>query len=168
MEHSPLSLCDLFYPIFPNKTDGDEEVSDILSEIVGTIEFEMSPLYSKPIISTDVKYPDCIEEKTSSVIEDQPTCCICMDTLDGSRNITLKCDHIFHTDCFLENMAQAPSNKHKCPLCREEICSEVSVKRVAELEDEIVALENTLDDKDTRLGYVTDAMIYFHDADEAS
>ena len=53
-------------------------------------------------------------------------CCICLESLNGTRNTTLKCGHCFHTDCILENIAKAKNSKNKCPLCRANICSDIN------------------------------------------
>ncbi len=165
MEFISLQPLELFPRLPTSDTIDNTEISNVLSEIVSTIEFDMSPISIKP---NGIELPDSVDDTSSSIIEEQSTCCICMDSLNDTRNITLKCGHIFHTDCFLENIACASSNKHKCPLCREEICSEISVKRVVELEDEIVALENTLSFQDERLTYVSDSVVYLHDKLEES
>ena len=91
----------------------------------------------------------------------EETCCICMENFDGTRNTTLKCGHQFHTDCILQNIATASSNK--CPLCRDEMCKEISATKVKELEKQLVALENTLDCKDKQYSYVKKTMMYFHE-----
>ena len=143
--------------------DGDSYFDDFLEELGdlgpfahdGDFEWVLEP--EKPIETTP-------KEKTKVLVttESEPrTCCICMDNLDGTRNTTLKCGHQFHTDCILENIARASSNK--CPLCRDEMCTEISVTKVKDLEEQLVVLENTLYSKHKLYGHVSEAVLYFHD-----
>ena len=98
-------------------------------------------------------------------IEDQTSCCICMADFDDTMRVsTMKCGHKFCTDCITENIAAAPSNK--CPLCRMDICSEISNPKADELAEELSALEYTLQDKTNTLICTRDAMLYFHDQNE--
>ena len=117
-------------------------------------------IFDEPKPRTTTPVPADISSLT---IEEQPTCCICMDSLGGGRNTTLKCGHSYHTDCILENISSAPSNKNKCPLCRADMCSKISVKEVDELKDELEALENTMEDKDEWSEKLRFAALYFHD-----
>ena len=98
--------------------------------------------------------------------EEDKICCICMDTMTVSRSSTLKCSHTFHTDCILENIAAADTNKNMCPLCRSEMCSAISCPETDELKDELDALENTLEDNKQELDDYKMAVLYFHDEAE--
>lgn len=106
------------------------------------------------------------EKKEDTEEKEEETCCICMDTFDGTRNTTLKCGHKFHTDCIFGNISSASSNKNRCPLCRDEFCPEISVKEVEDLEEQLEAIENTLDDKNEDITNYRRAIYYLYDENE--
>lgn len=131
--------------------DGDSYVGEFLEEVPELGAFVPFPHYSAGE-----------REEVVEIAKSEPeSCCICMDNFDGTRNTTLKCGHQFHTDCILENISAGSSNK--CPLCRDEMCGEISGPRVNALEEQIVALENALYSKHKQYGHMYEAMIYFHD-----
>lgn len=146
--------------------DGDSYLGEFLEELPELGDFVPFPHYdeseptreAKKLTDTTGKGPIKVGPITESELE---KCCICMENFDGTRNTELKCGHRFHTDCILANIATASSNK--CPLCRDEMCGEISTIKVKALEEQLVALENTLYSEHMRYGHVHDAMIYFHD-----
>lgn len=144
--------------------DNDEENSEMSIDgdsYYGDGEEEM--------IEEDLKHEVKVSEETPTTVEIVPdvgeqTCCvICMDGFDGTRNTTLKCGHMFHTDCILENIATASSNKHMCPLCRKDICSEVSISEIRELQGQVRVLGNGLHDVLIESSKFKEAALYFHD-----
>jgi len=96
-------------------------------------------------------------------VGEQTSCVICMDGFDGTRNTTLKCGHKFHTDCILENIATAPTNKHMCPLCRKDFCSEVNISEIKELQGQVRVLGNGVHDLLIESTTFKDGMLFFHD-----
>ena len=106
------------------------------------------------------------QKKEDGEEKEEETCCICMDTFNGTRNTTLKCGHKFHTDCIFGNISSASSNKNRCPLCRDEFCPEISVKEVDDLEEQLEAIENTLDDKNEDITHYRKAIYYLYDENE--
>ena len=111
--------------------------------------------------------PDITEEvSVATVVVNQETCCICMDGFDGTRNTTLKCGHMFHTDCVLENVATARTNKNMCPLCRDEMCGEIVCPEVAELQEYASALEIDMEESREERRNYKNAILYFHDKAE--
>jgi hypothetical protein len=48
--------------------------------------------------------------------QEQKECSICMDVIEGQRNIIVtECGHMFHCSCLMQNIAH---NGFDCPLCR--------------------------------------------------
>lgn len=113
-----------------------------------------------PTIEVQIASPSAVVARG---VGEQPTCVICMDDFGEQRTSTLKCGHKFCSDCIFENIANAPTNKNMCPLCRQDFCSEISVKEVEQLKDELSALENTLDDNYSEISDLKDAALFFHD-----
>jgi hypothetical protein len=65
-------------------------------------------------------------------------CCICREHLDFFKNIQLKCNHHFHSDCFIKYFEHSLNNNItsiKCPLCKDEILSINNVKIEKEAQD---------------------------------
>lgn len=116
-------------------------------------------------LAAAVRLPDQLCEEDTEEKEEE-TCCICMDTFDGTRNTTLKCGHKFHTDCIFGNISSASSNKNRCPLCRDEFCPEISVQEVDDLEEQLEAIENTLYDKNKDITNYRRAIYYLYDENE--
>ena len=130
------------------------------------------PMPARPDITEGVS-PDTISSNTYGATEEsvpyvgvQDSCCICMDSFDGTRNTTLKCGHMFHTDCVLENVATARTNKNMCPLCRDEMCGEIVCPEVAELQEYASALEIDMEEHREDKKNYKNAILYLFDKAE--
>ena len=53
-----------------------------------------------------------IDEK----LNDKNVCMICLEKMDKNTHLTLKCNHIFHTNCILNSYKS--SAVRECPYCR--------------------------------------------------
>lgn len=151
----------------PDSLDSSMDV-DGDSFMVASSDGELSPLNLEPILNRAFEMGTPSSDTTdgttvATVVVDQETCCICMDGFDGTRNTTLKCGHRFHTDCVLENIATAGSNKNMCPLCRTEFCSDIVHPKVDELREYSSALENELGERARVEEHYRDAILYLHD-----
>ena len=45
-------------------------------------------------------------------------CNVCLDSIDESNTVTLKCGHKYHYDCILNTYKMFSSKKRECPYCR--------------------------------------------------
>jgi len=138
--------------------DGDSYLLEFLDGV-----FDEAAGNIKTTLPSEIDIPVTCDEGKGTKDEVEEPCCICMDTFDGARNTTLKCGHKFHTDCILGNISSAASNKHKCPLCRDEMCPEISVKEVDELKGQMGILEDALHEKHVEINHYRNAVWYFYD-----
>ena len=160
--------------------DGDSYLLEFLDDVLAETEPETNLLGSidDVLVESELEIvqiittaqPTKIAFPSNTVLDKKPeeeeTCCICMDTFYGTRNTTLKCGHKFHTDCILGNISSATSNKHKCPLCRDEMCPEISVKEVDDLKEQMEVLEDALHDRHVRMNHYRNALYYFYDEND--
>lgn len=62
-----------------------------------------------------------MESLDHDVVSINTNCCICLEEIDNSQDITLNCGHSFHKSCLKEwlKTQQKNNNDTNCPLCRE-------------------------------------------------
>lgn len=159
-----ISIEEEFRELFERVWDGTADLETVQSQDAPH-SWQLAVPKIGESLAAAVRLPDQLCEEDTEEKEEE-TCCICMDTFDGTRNTTLKCGHKFHTDCIFGNISSASSNKNRCPLCRDEFCPEISVKEVDDLEEQLEAIENTLYDKNKDITNYRRAIYYLYDENE--
>ena len=70
-------------------------------------------------------------------------CSICQDDISGISNIlTTKCNHKFHTDCYMKYIKS--SHKNCCPICRQNILDDSIQSLDDEYHDFVIRQQTTL------------------------
>lgn len=67
---------------------------------------------------------EIIETKSIDESQDNSICTICYSHIDDNTKSTLKCGHIYHTECYTTYIAYNIVNKKEtitCPVCRNNI-----------------------------------------------
>lgn len=67
---------------------------------------------------------DIIETKSVDETQDDNICTICYSSIEDNTKTTLKCGHMYHTDCYTTYIAYNIINKKEtitCPVCRNDI-----------------------------------------------
>ena len=171
-EKAIISLLDNNYdPVYALASYSFDDGEDSSMDVDGPSYDEDEGLVISEVNISNVSNQETVVVETPdsiiSEISEQTSCCICMaDFDDNIRTSKMKCGHKFCTDCIMENIANAPTNKNKCPLCRFEICSEIVCPEVKELEEYAQVIESQVDDiQETTLHY-KNALLYLYDENE--
>lgn len=72
------------------------------------------------VLSEEMFQQHCVAVDVSSTCEE--SCCVCMSDLKEEECVKITtCAHIFHRDCIHSWLTK---EKHTCPVCRKEVCSD--------------------------------------------
>ena len=74
------------------------------------------------IVVESIVNPVFIQEINTNNLLEETKCCICLEEInDKQKDISLKCEHVFHQECLMEWIKTQQNSKldSNCPLCRE-------------------------------------------------
>ena len=94
----------------------------------------MASLLTNSFVSVTIKnndYQEIIATKSIDESRDDDVCTICYSQIVDSTRVTLKCGHMYHSECFTKFIAYNIINKKQtitCPICRTNILEIVTNK----------------------------------------
>lgn len=82
------------------------------------------------------EYQDITETKSVDESQDNNICTICYSSIEDDTKTTLKCGHVYHTECYTTYIAYNVVKKKEtitCPVCRNDILEIVNKPRFIQI-----------------------------------